>query len=654
MRNLLIIAAALLKGGGRRTVLDLALTVFGVAVPVAVTLLVLGTIAGFSDREDRAAWKEPSEVAVSDATALQRFSYQPWRGNRIDVVEFKELASGPPVPPGMAQFPAPGEIWVSSQLRNLLGAEAGAFESRLGGSIVGELSEAALSYADELVAVVGNPDLFLSEERLPWDHRIMGGFARSDVLAVNAFATEGDDPGLPSDYRLAALIAGALLVAPSVSLVGAAVRLTAARRGRRLAALRLAGATAGQVRVVAGAETLVGAGLGVVLGWVVSLVGAVLAARVTLGGGRFEWTELTARPLALALVVVAALVVSLFASTAALRAVAASPLGVVRQTSRRPPSAARALVVVAAFVLLFAAVPFARQYGEGALMVPGIAAIILSISAIGPLFTWVLGRAGAFVAPGPRTLIAGRRLMSDPAGSFRPTAGVVLISFVAGFILVGMASLPPSIDSRPAYQYAETLESSEVVEGTLERVMAEVPGAVVGGNGGVVMLPEGTDLEEGRDLLARVLGGIPITVEESEHDMRVFSADLRKGTAVVVFIALIQAAFATGVSAAGSILEQANTLAALNLAGTPMGALQSARGLQAVAPITVASTVMVGLGVLAGGATILGATSTVDPVVPAALQAGLVVVGAAIAGLLGTMLTSPVMRSVLRRPLAER
>ena len=63
---------------------------------------------------------------------------------------------------------------------------------------------------------------------------------------------------------------------------------------------------------------------------------------------------------------------------------------------------------------------------------------------------------------------------------------------------------------------------------------------------------------------------------------------------------------------------------------------------------------MVFLGVLAGGATILGATSRVSPVVPALAQAGLVVMGAVAAGLLGTALTRPVLAQVIARPLAER
>lgn len=654
MKNLMLVARSLLRGGGRRTVLDLALTVFGVAIPVAVTLLVLGGIAGFAEREDRAAWREPSAVEEPEATALQRLSYQPWRGSRIEVVELRRLSDAAPVPPGMPRFPEPGEVWVSPAVVDLAGDEIRRIEARVGGTVAGVLGPEALAYSEDLVAVVGNDGLEPTAEPQMIDHRMIGGFVASDVLPVKEYAREGDDPGLPSAYRFAALVAGALLVAPSVTLVGAAVRLTAARRGRRLAALRLAGATAGEVRIVAAVETLVAAVLGIALGGAVSVLGALAASRVPLGGGRFAWNDLLAPPPAVAVTVAGALLVALGSSALALREVAASPLGVVRQTRRRRPAWTRLLLLVAAFGLLFGAIPLARYTGADAVMVPGIAAIILSIAAVGPLFTWVLGRLTVATATGPRALIAGRRLMSDPAGSFRPTAGLVLVSFVAGFLLMGMASLPEDRGQAVEFPIHQTAGGETHDEDAIERAVAAIPGAALTEDGQVISLSPGLDLEEGRDLLALHLGALPVTSEEHDYDMRLFGADLRRGAGVVVVIALVQAAFATGVGAAGSILEQGTTLAALNLAGTPMGALQTARAIQAVAPITLASAVMVGLGALAGAATILGVTTRVPPALPELAKVALVVVGAAASGLVGTLLTRPVLASVTGRPLAER
>ena len=127
--------------------------------------------------------------------------------------------------------------------------------------------------------------------------------------------------------------------------------------------------------------------------------------------------------------------------------------------------------------------------------------------------------------------------MSDPGGSFRPTAGIVLISFVAGFILVGMASMPDTEGDRPTYIYGATVGQVPVEEEVVDALVS-IPGIEIDEDAGSVRLPVGTDLEEGRDLLAGVIGALPITAEEMDHDLRVFAADLRKGTGVVVLIAL--------------------------------------------------------------------------------------------------------------------
>src|SRR5690606_40146434 len=102
-------------------------------------------------------------------------------------------------------------------LADAVGGDTPRFEERRGGEIAGVLGAPALAHEADLVAVVGNPALEPSGERLPFDHRVMGGFVSSDVIPVAGFATEGSDPGLPADYRLAARVAGGLRVAPARS-----------------------------------------------------------------------------------------------------------------------------------------------------------------------------------------------------------------------------------------------------------------------------------------------------------------------------------------------------------------------------------------------------------------------------------------------------
>ncbi|MFO7292725.1 MAG: hypothetical protein FWJ92_09600 [Actinomycetes bacterium] len=661
MRNIFSLAGSLLRGGGRRTVLDLSLTVVGVAVPVAVILLVVGTVGGFQERENAMAWREPT-LAESDATALQRRSYEPWQGRRVDVVELRALDGNPPIPPGMDRFPQEGEVWVSPALREILDDGSWlTFERRVGGEIVGVLGEEALAYPDELVAVVGNASLEPTpeEDRLPYDHRHGGGFQPSDVLPIGEFAATGSDPSLPLLYRISAWIAGALLVAPSLSLLGAGARLTAARRGRRLAALRLAGATSGQVTALAALETAVGAGIGIALGVVVAVAGmAVVSSSIPLGGGRFAFADLVPSPLAVAVILVGSLLVAVAAALAGLREVRATPLGVVRQGRHKSPGWRRFFAMVVAWAGFIATIPFTQSSGLYVAMVAGLGVVILSISTVGPVFAWFMGWVTTRLSRGPRGLVAGRRLMADPIGSFRPTTGLVLISFVAGFLLLSSATLPEVSTDDSALVLTTQRPGEQVDEEALrQRLAGMYPDASFGPSTygwPTIELPGGVDVEAERTRIAEATGTLPLTEAELDYENRLFIEDVRRAMWVVVAIALIQAAFATSVGSAASVLEQANTLAALSLAGTPTSHLQGARALQSAIPLTVSSAVFVTLGSAAGALTIIGVNPNIAIVVPSLVQAALVVVAAAAAAVAGAWLSRPVLRSVLSQPLAER
>src|SRR5690606_14227916 len=628
MKNILSLAGSLLRGGGRRTILDLSLTVVGVAIPVAVILLVVGTVTGFRERENAMAWREPTP-ATAEATALQRRTYQPWKGRRVDIVERRAIESTPPVPPGMDRFPREGEVWVSPALREALDEDGWfTFEQRVGGQIVGLLEDEALAHDDELVAVVGNGSLEPTpeDELLPYDHRHGGGFLPSDVLPVSEFAESGEDPGLPLLYMVSAWIAGALLVAPSISRLGAGARVRAARRGRRLVAPRRAGATSGQVTALAALETASGAVLGIGRGVAVALVGmAVVSSRIPLGGGRFSFSDLLPSPLAVSVILVGALLVAVASALAGLREVRTPPLGVVRQGRRKRPGWRRFLVMVVAWTAFIATIPFTQGTGEYVVLVAGLAVVILSISTVGPVFAWFMGWLTIRLTRGPRGLVAGRRLMADPIGSFRPTTGLVLISFVAGFLLLSSATLP-EVSTNDSALVLATFGPGDRSDATEWRQkLADVyPQATFdeSAHGDLaIMLPPGADVEAERARIAGITGTFPLTEAELDFENRLFTDDVRRAVWVVVAIALIQAAAATGVGSAASVLEQANTLAALSLTGTPTSQLQGARALQSAIPITVSSAVFVTLGAAAGGLTIVGIQPDVTIVVPSLVQA---------------------------------
>ncbi|MHC0433073.1 ABC transporter permease [Streptomyces sp. O3] len=232
-----------------------------------------------------------------------------------------------------------------------------------------------------------------------------------------------DEPGTRRGVAVALL---GLLV-PLLGFLGQCARLGAVHRDRRLAGLRLAGATPVQVRRIAALESGLACLAGAALG-----LGGFLALLLTTGQG--------ARPplawLGYALVVAGVPVLAVAVSGLALRRVVASPLGSVRRVRPEKPrtgmafTAAGMLATGAAATVLLAArrpaeealVPFAFV---GALSLSGLAAV--SVAGASAKF---LGDRLADSAR-PAVLIAAGRLRLDPWAASRTHASVLLMTVAA-------------------------------------------------------------------------------------------------------------------------------------------------------------------------------------------------------------------------------
>ena len=124
-----------------------------------------------------------------------------------------------------------------------------------------------------------------------------------------------------------------MLMVPVLALAGQCARLGAPARDRRLAALRLAGATPGQVTRLVVLETGVAALLGTLVGLGVYLVGRGLLHRPDAQGRLALPTDVLPSTGALAGVVLGLPVVAALATALMLRTVTTSPLGVSRKAA---------------------------------------------------------------------------------------------------------------------------------------------------------------------------------------------------------------------------------------------------------------------------------------------------------------------------------
>ncbi|MEU1692582.1 ABC transporter permease [Streptomyces hirsutus] len=258
----------------------------------------------------------------------------------------------------------------------------------------------------------------------------LGGRSTSTSVAEGLV----DEPGTRAGVILGLL----LLLVPVLGFLGQCARVGAVHRDRRLAGLRLAGATPWQVRRIAALET----GLACLLGSAVATVFSVL---LLLG--------LEARPDALAWVVVALVALAVPAVGAlALRRVVASPLGRVRRVteirSARGPGRlflGGAALVVAVGVATAMTDRTATRGANWQFPVMMFAALL----AVGAGAVWLagassrlMGRVLAGRARSAAVLIAAERLRADPWAAARTHAAMLLVTVVGtGFMGVRHAFL---------------------------------------------------------------------------------------------------------------------------------------------------------------------------------------------------------------------
>ncbi|WP_199428965.1 FtsX-like permease family protein [Qaidamihabitans albus] len=414
-----------------RTRTSAILTGVGVAVATGLVLLLVSLPFATEARGERSSWQGPSYQSGEDgpATIALAQSSDYTNGEKITRVDVAALTdpSAVRLPAGVPEFPAPGEALVSPALARLMdGLPASQLADRFGGDVDGLLGADALAYPGQLVALVGHEPADMPETTMPQQ-----GFSTAGA---------GQDPLL----QFLAGVGVVVLLVPSLVLVASSARLTAARRERRLAALRLAGATPRQVVGMVAAETTIAAVAGALLGFVASPVLHAAAAQVPWDGGTWQPSDFTLAPAISIPIVVALPALVLLAAVLGLRRVVWTPLGATGSHQRKPLHWWRLLAVPVAGLLFFGAITVTSE-GEGGtlLVLGGLATVIGAAVLAGPWITSAIGGIFLRVWRRPAALLAGRRLREDPKGAYRASAGVVLAVFTGSMAL----TLLPTFES---------------------------------------------------------------------------------------------------------------------------------------------------------------------------------------------------------------
>ena len=363
------------------------------------------------------------------------------------------------------------------------------------------------------------------------------------------------EPGLRPGVALALL----MLTIPVLALAGQCARIGAPARDRRLAAVRMAGATPRQAVTVAAAET----GAASVLGALVGL-GAWLTLRVVLhrpdAQGRLPLpTDVMPHAAGLAVVVLGLPVVATLAAALMLRRVTLSPFGISRRADRRGRP---------------------RPW-PGVLVLIGIGAAAV----VQPLLEWYGHRDGELPGPVVPFLFFG--------GTLCAVLGVVLgtgwISFTAGRILHRFAR-------RPATLLAARRLQDDPWNGS--RTFAALLACVVFGAGSAgirAWFEADLQAERIRQRLSDKLAYAEPVPPAPQDRFHIDTMDL-VDTAVV--IALVVATTGLLVAVAEGVVSRRRTHAALTATGVPRGVLGRALAWQTLTPVLPAALLALCVGTL--------------------------------------------------------
>jgi hypothetical protein len=429
------LGVSLLLGGGQRGLMRLVLIVAGVAVGVVFLLgaLAIGPARDSQDARVTLRQSPPGAPPSDNRPALLwdagRSSFGAIGGRTLQVIDVAATGPGAPLPLGATRIPRPGEVFVSPALSRLLHSPSGrVYRLRFPGWIDGTLHRAVMHDPHELVAMVGMPA------------RLLGGATR--VPNWNSPLPQQSSRGT-FNRRLVYLLAALGILIPIGVFIAASTRIGASTRERRLAALRLVGATPRQVAFAAAIEAALAGAFGGVLGVVLALALRTRAADFGIAGYSAFPSDLSPPLWQVGLIVAATPLLAAAAALGSMRRVVVTPLGVRRRQPAGAPSARRLTPLVLSWAELALVVQIGDGLGENGKLAAlglGFSGVILGIVVAGPWLVGALATGVARAARGPGTLIAGRRLQASPGTAFRAVGGAVLGVFAATAVLVYLPS----------------------------------------------------------------------------------------------------------------------------------------------------------------------------------------------------------------------
>jgi hypothetical protein len=438
---------------GREAITRLLVTASAAGLGVVILLCVLADFHAFEVTSNRACWECTQGTAVTASTApargaeLWNSSDDIFRGQTIERLDVAPLGPGAPLPPGISRLPPAGQYYASPALAALIrSVPRDQLGDRFPGRLAGSIGPDALSGPDELVVYVGERAAVMRA-------------SPSTVRVTSITTTSGRQIWSPY-FRDAFIIGAVALLFPILILIGTATRLAAARREERFAALRLAGATSGQIGLIAAVDAAVSASLGAVIGIGLFLLLQPLLASSTVTSAHYFAAVVTPTIAGYLIMLAGVPATAAVAALLSLRRVRISPLGVARKVSPAPPSAWRLVPLLLGLALFAVGMALSGSKSIGAAAYPGLLLVMIGLVVGGPWLTARAARLAPRLLPGAAPMLAGRRLADNPKAAFRSIRGLVLAVFL-GTILAGLL---PAANATTATPSARSLSNVLMAE----------------------------------------------------------------------------------------------------------------------------------------------------------------------------------------------
>ena len=654
MIHTLRLGLRLTLGSGREGLVRVVFVAAGVGVGVALLLLALTIPQALRGRSERVAWHDAAYSALSQETdddptsesvdgALFLAVSDYYDGRPMIRAYLAALGDDPPVPPGLERGPGPGEVAVSPAMARLLESTPDdELDGRFPGRVTLTIGPEGLAHDNELVAIIGRAPDELDGVR--------------SVGAVHGF-----DRVVPTGWAINALLAlfllsGAMLVlVPVVLLIVAVTRVAGRQRERRLAAIRLVGATQVQISLVAAVEAGIAAVGGTALGWAIYEVGRrILAATVVFQYGHFWLDDVSLPPWWLAAILLGTPALVMLTAVASLRHVRTRPLSVQRRAPRRRPSPWLMAPLIVGLAGQFALLPFrdrlAVPSGDGAQPSLPVLATVLTLSTIvgfvlvGPWLVATAGRGVARLSRGVPSLLAARRIADNPQATFLSVAAVGLAATALAYVgcTAAAVSSAPNTSGNPDGSLRPGVVSimtggvpATVVEPLLSGgavtlrgfggavaceelarvqyrtcpyppdsgLVEPVAGTPPPGTVDLMYLPTDGSLAAENRIRTEAANLVPNAIINSNRDpvdrnLETFFRDTDRLAAIAALFVLVVGAFGLTASMVGGLIERRRPFALLRASGVYLSELRRSVVLETAATMAVVSVAGAGVGML--------------------------------------------------------